>query len=130
MALMKFREQNQVRWQGVRPAHDGTQRVGDATATAAAAQVLLVGAGKIFYLCTAMMGFSAIAAGWCDLAVNTAIPALWHRLLVDYVAAAASGITKSITFWPPLEIPAGYTIDVASGAAGLTVYGAVFGWEE
>jgi len=130
MALMKFREPNQVKWMGSRPGHDGTHVAISKGATNASVELYEVPAGKVFYLCHASMGFSAVAAGRANLFINTNIPALWFICFYDVVLAASDPATHDAAYWPPIEIPAAYKLYIHSNAVGLTIWGQIHGWVE
>jgi len=76
MALMKFREPNQVRRVGVRPAHDGTQVLERGSADNATVVLYTVPAGKVFYLCHAWLNVQGVAAGSVYLAIYDGVPAV------------------------------------------------------
>lgn len=130
MALMKFREPNQVQWQGGRPGHSGTQVQARGEANNSMVVVYTVTAGKVLYLCTAGLSTYTAVAGSAFLAIYTGVPVFWHDLLAFYQAINATSGNPTIAFWPPLEVPAGYQIQVRSSVVGLIVQGYIFGWEE
>ena len=130
MALMKFREANQVLWRGVRPGHNGTQVSADKDVTNAIAIIHTVTAGTTFHLCTLCFSRDSNIAG---------VGYLFYRDAADLNPVyffAQVGIINVPTavaplyFWPPLELPAGYDVCVRAVGAGLIVRGYVFGWEE
>ena len=130
MALMTYREANQVIWRGVRPAHNGTQHTAIGYMENAAAAFYTVGAGDTFFLCTATLGYQLMAAGSAYMRVRTDAAAVYYNLVYDVVQAASFGNSKSVYFWPPMELPAGYDIFLSTDTAGLKVVGQVFGWVE
>ena len=130
MALMKFREPNQVKWIGTRPGHDGTQVLARGAADSATTVLYTVPVGNTFYLCHSMMGYGAIAAGIAVFEIQDLVPVRVVDLFYDTLVAGIAGNSKNASYWPPIEIPAGYRIVVVSSAVGLTVHGTVFGWVE
>ena len=130
MALMKFREPNQVRWQGVRPAHNGTQVWEHKDADNVTIPIYTVPAGQVLYLCHASLSFLAIAAGGYALFVRDLLDAYYHGFIEGVQIAATDGLFVSDAYCPPIEVPAGFDIVVWSGAAGLNVRGTIHGWVE
>ena len=130
MALMKFREPNQVKWIGSRPGHNGTQVLASTNADSALATVYLVPVGKTFYLCYAGINYSAVAAGMAYMDIRDDGGVRIAYLYNEVIIAAGEGKAFASSFWPPIELLAGYTVRLASGAAGLTVHGVVHGWYE
>ena len=127
---MTYREANHVLRRGVRPAHDGTQINATATVEGATVVVYTVPADNIFYLCTAVVGPFTIAAGLCSMYILTDGAAVWFPLGYINVGAALDANSVSVTFWPPLEVPADYVVTLLTSAAGLICRGGVFGWIE
>ena len=130
MALMKFREPNQVKWQGSRPGHNGTQILAERYAVNAKLPIYTVLAGQTFYLCTTGMACSVFAAGLGIVGVETGGGVTVVNLLYDNYVAGSNLFTKNVTFWPPLEVPALHDVFVFSSALVLEMYGWVFGWVE
>jgi len=130
MALMKFREPNQVKWQGVRPAHNGTQVLDRASATNGTTTIYTVPAGNVFYLCYVSLGYYAMAAGTVQIVIRDSTAALRAMLYSDLLTGGFDGIGKASNFWPPVELDALWTVKISSSAPGLSVHGTVFGWVE
>jgi len=130
MALMKFREPNQVKWQGVRPAHNGTQVLETDVVVSGTKILYTVAAGKILYLTHAYLGVGLITAiGIGYLWIRDSTPTNLYLL----------GVVRSITdtpsgpsfpcYWPPIEIPATYDIAVIA-TANLEIHATIHGWVE
>jgi len=130
MALMKFREPNQVKWQGVRPGHNGTQVIAENYAINARLPIYTVLAGETFYLCSLGMACATFAAGTGTAGVETGGGVVLAHLLYDNYVAGSNLFTKNVSFWPPLEVPALYDVFVYSSALVLQMYGWAFGWVE
>ena len=130
MALMKFREPNQVKWQGVRPGHNGTQVLADGQCDNSTIILYTVPAGKVFYWCGwNMIAYGPAAAGDSYLYIYTAVPAIWRRIQRFFYAITDSrALSKS--YWPPLEIPEGYSIRLVSTVVGHALQGSIHGWVE
>jgi len=130
MALMKFREPNQVQWVGTRPAHRGTQIAANVFVDNVTTIIYTVSAGKTLYLCHAILASTSIVAGNGVLKIRDAVDADWIHLARAYQTALSWGQNYSIPFWPPLEIPALYDVVVLSNAVGCSWLGGIHGWEE
>jgi len=130
MALMTYREANQVLWRGVRPAHNGTQN--PLLASADNGTVVIGGrtVGLTYYLCSASMGFAGVLAGIATLYLRSPGPVTEYRIFRSQYVAANNHSTEQATFWPPFEVPDDWDIVLTSSAAGFVVYGHCFGWEE
>ena len=130
MALMSYREANHVQWQGSRPAHDGTQVWAYASIINADWPVYTVGVGETLFLCECFLNSVGNITGTCSLALFTGLWAFQRYLCMCDTIADVQIQKDHCTFWPPLEVPAGYIIGVNSNALGLTAHGQIFGWRE
>jgi len=130
MALMGFREPNQVRWVGIRPGHRGTQilldiDVGNNT------QILIDGTQvTITYLTSWFMGLVRDGAysGAMEITENDDTHVCWLGYIDTLALQIGRHITQDLTF--PIEMPVGYKLKVVAAGAGSQVYGYVHGWEE
>ena len=130
MSDMHFREPNQVKWQGSRPAHNGNQVLeyledGINNYT----ELYEVTAGKVLYLTYAGVFTRANTTNLCYLAIFDDTPVLWRIIGGTFVITANSVMNWSANFWPPIEVPSEYTIQKFNSANVLTV-GTIHGWEE
>jgi len=130
MALMKFRQSNQVRWVGTRPAHDGTQVLTYGTAVNAVDTFYTVPPGQVFYLTHVMWGYTSIAVGLTNLAIQDAVPAVISYCFYEVILATSEGKSGGVSYWPPIEMIEGWRLRLQSNAAGLTVRAAIHGWVE
>jgi len=130
MAYMGFREPNQVKWVGSRPAHNGEQVFTQIYAESETAIVYTVPAGKVLYLISVELGYRGIAAGRSIIRVRDATDVTVVDMLYDYLQDGSKGDAKTRYFYPPLEIPAAYDIVIISTVAGLLIQGSIFGWVE
>ena len=130
MALMKFREPNQVKWQGSRPAHDGTEIHKHTYATAATQIVYTVPAGKYFHLCTAVLNMMMPVASTGRIEVWTAVPAVEYYIMATNIQANTNLLPHVATFWPPLELDPGWSIRITVAGVGSGGYAMIFGWVE
>jgi hypothetical protein len=127
---MLHRETNRVKWVGVRPAHDGTQVTVDSFTSAGAAILYTVTAGKTLFLChfTLECSSGAVVSG-ADFWVRNGADVIQYYLLRQRLAISRETII-SPSFWPPIEIPAGWDIVMGVGVATTTEYAFIHGWEE
>ena len=130
MALMKFREANQVKWNGSRPGHDGTQKLAQASADAATVPIYTVLAGETLYLCSVTMGVLTDVAGEFHTIIRNDAAAAQFFPTMGIRAAGSAPCHYVCTFWPPAELIEDWDVIVYSNTAGLTVYGSIFGWIE
>lgn len=130
MPLMGFRESNQVKWIGTRPAHRGTQVVGSGNAHNSTVILYTVPAGKTFFLCAAdICVYLGVAGSEGHLYVRDDGDVLQYRIFKLYSPNLTSE-ANSLSFMPPLEIPAGWDICVLSSAVGIYVNAFIHGWVE
>jgi hypothetical protein len=130
MALMLFREPNQARWGGVRPAHRGTQVEKSNSVTNGTIIVHTVTAGKTLFLCTVVVEFRfGGLAAWDFLAVRNEADVFQYYIarLRDNTAGTVGLV---IPYWPPREISAGYDIYLTSSGVNNDMAADIFGWEE
>jgi hypothetical protein len=130
MALMKYREQNEVQWRGSRPAHHGTQVLKWVSRNNNTIVLYTVPDDQVFYLCTATLILNADVQGKGDLYVRDDAAAWWTDLIRFYHHLNTTTPNGLVTFWPPLEVPEKHTFHVTSNAVGLTVSAMIFGWVE
>jgi len=130
MALMKFREPNQVRWQGVRPAHDG-ERFGAFVSLNGVGwnAVLPVHATMTRYVTYFYMGMPHNLVQRASLAVRNDVAAVIQQFGDWESVVANPGIWVCQSFWPPVEVPPNWTIDMNLSVAAWTRCG-VLGWRE
>lgn len=130
MALMEFREPNQVRWTGSRPAHRGTQIIKQFGVISGTAIVHTVTAGKVFYLCECLLSTFNSVSSYGYGFIRDGADALIRRIIAMRVQAGSTFVGPHNTFWPPIEIPAGYDICVLSSALAIEYKLSIHGWEE
>jgi hypothetical protein len=130
MAMMKYREPNEVKWFGVRPAHRGEQVAKTAQALNATVVVHTVTAGKTLFLVQANLVPLAHTSSYSRMYIRDGADALWFYLCGANNQAGLTWACPSFEPMIPLEVPAGYDLVVVSGAATVTVQGSIFGWEE
>lgn len=130
MALMKYREANQVKWVGVRPAHRGEQIAKYATANNATVILHTVTAGKTFYLSFyTFLGYIAGAGAGVSLIVRNAADVEQYKISV-LRGAVVGQLSQALALDFPLEIPAAYDVCAVSDSANSTLYAFAHGWEE
>jgi len=130
MSLMNFREPNQVKWVGVRPAHNGTQIAKQATAIDQTTVLHTVTSGKTLFIATLIIEFDSTVSG---VVGNVRVRDTSDVTMFDIVTCVMREATQellSIPFNPPLEIAEGYDIVLVSNNSSMRTIGFIHGWEE
>ncbi len=91
--------------------------------------IYTVTAGKTLYLCFACMGYLTVAAGVGQLYLLDGESVVLMDIFLETVLAAGAGRPNIASFFPPIELPGNYMIRMNSSAAGLGVYGSIYGYE-
>lgn len=130
MALMKYREGNEIKFVGVRPGHRGTQIAKSNTKSNGGQIIHTVTAGQVLCLTYCNLTAFATGAGSGYFRVRDDEDALQYTIIWVAFPVANKIFSLPVVLNPPLEIPAGYDIYVESQNAGITVYGFMHGWEE
>lgn len=139
---MGLKEIDQVRMLGVLPSQGadpipvgkipdgGTQIIKDGAVADGLQVVHTVTSGKTFYLSTAYGANynTSGGAGYVQILVTDDEDATQYLLLRLRLAADGS-ISETMSFLPPLEIPAGYKIKINSDAANVAGYALIHGYE-
>ena len=130
MSDMHFREPNQVKWMGSRPGHNGVQVLENLEAAVAGhTTIYTVPVGSTLFLAYVHISSQSNSAAIRGISIYTGGGVL-HRWLAgsyDLATYFLQGINEH--FWPPIEVPAGYTIRAYS--SGAVVYLAtIHGWAE
>lgn len=127
---MGFRENNQVKWIGSRPAHNGEQVAESNVANNNTVVLYTVGAGKVLYITDWAIGVVGNFSGEGYLCVRDNLAAVQYEFCFARCIAGVlmRGLTSS-TFYP-IEVPATWDVAVYSGVAGLTIRGFIHGWVE
>ena len=130
MAVMSFRESNQVRWRGIRPGHNGTQVLESAPGVNGTVVLYTVAAGATLYLVSVFLGLlGSAAATHGQIWIRDAVPANLYLLASVYSAANDYSASVPHTYWPPIEIPATYSLALVDVAANMS-QATIFGWVE
>ena len=130
MSDMHFREPNQVKWMGTRPGHNGTQVLEHLIdALAADGVIYTVPAGETLYLTYGHISSDANATFIIGLEIFTDGGVLHRWLIRGYNFLNSEFVNECRSWWPPIEIPAGYTVrKFSSGAASSLAV--IHGWAE
>ena len=130
MALMSFREANQVLWRGVRPAHNGTQVIYDINTAVIAEHVLFTsGAGIYHFICNCWIASTDNLAQELTIRVYNDAPAIIGSLYYGRSSVGYKGINQNLSFWPPFEFSPGFSLRVNVSAATWCSFGCS-GWSE
>lgn len=134
-------EPNEVVWRGVRPIAGirgvwpdiDAVRVIDSAYQAGAGSLIIytVPAGKILFVTSAFLAarYSGAANAWGAIGVRDALDAHQYWFAMVYIVGANSYNTP-LSYFPAVEVPAGYDVYVRSGDALLDANGIINGWIE
>lgn len=130
MGMMGYREANQVNWFGSRPGHNGTQVFAFLQDNLLAdTPFYTVPAGETLFLTYAFIGARQAVVTILGVNIYTAVPGLWQWLCQYRNEVGSGNRCISQNFWPPIEVPAGYTIRKSSTAACDSA-AIIHGWAE
>ena len=130
MSDMMFREPNQVKWQGSRPGHNGTQVLENTESNVLNWVVLYtVPAGQTLFLTMVSFSWDQSVNNVWKIAIYDDVPALWKTLAIGRAILAAGNPFWMSTFWPPIEVPAGYHIQRYQDVAIAPCF-TIHGWTE
>lgn len=130
MALMQFREKNQVNYVGVRPAHDGTQIVKVAWLGGAGnANIYTVPAGVTLFITYMMLSSRLDVAAAATAKIET-IPVgeAGLRMIIEHLYDLAGHQITSVAFSFPIEVAATEPITLVNVGAGMDSRGLIHGW--
>jgi hypothetical protein len=130
MSAMSYREPNEVRWVGVRPAHKGTQVAFNNTANNSTIPLHDVPSGKTFFLAGFTCNVNKGTGGGNGYLTVRDVSNVAQYHLVQVPMFSAGHATYCMSFVPPFEIPSGWDITIISDTAGLGVSAFIYGWEE
>ncbi len=130
MAMMKHREDNMVRWVGVKPGHRGEQVVKSQTAVSNdTVTIHTVTADKVFMLTGWTLGANMTGAVNLLLRVKNDSAVVQYQLFGHrYSSAAKHTTTKS--YWPPIELASEWLVELVVNTANGTADVSIHGWEE
>ena len=132
MALMTYREANQVLWRGVRPAHDGTQITKAMAQTGAGEANIYAGHAtkKLFITYLMLSSREDIAAAGTayiktiPIGEGAAVRLMDHR----YDVAGHQCSASNLAF--PIEVAANQAVIIGSTNANIDAHGIIHGWIE
>lgn len=139
-------ETNRVLWRGIHPTspveniqvHPGTfegsvagitrvQIVKSVEVNNTTTIIHTVTSGKTFYLCSCSCDADSGSNKLTHLKVRNASD-VDQYIIIDHESTAQSSINGSLTFFPPIAIPAGW--DIVLETTAVQGMGFIFGWEE
>ena len=130
MSLMKFRENNWVRWVGVRPAHNGEQVAKSGTAKNGITVLYTVPSDSTMFLSLVTLGIRRHTNSTdFSVYIRDTSDVTSYVIWTDYIDVDTC-FGLSIPFIIPLEIPAGYDICLSTGADYCNIYAFIHGWVE
>jgi len=131
MAMMKYREPNQVRRVGVRPAHNGTFTSGSGFQNAVAwNNFYTVPANRRLYIFhSALSAFGIVTTGDARMRiVYGGVVHYFHYCIFD--VAGNFGYAVDTSHYFPFELNAGDTVGVYVSAVGISCFGLFNGFLE
>ncbi|KKN14350.1 hypothetical protein LCGC14_0997090 [marine sediment metagenome] len=130
MALMEFREPNQVAWYGSRPAHRGTQVNKFNTSRNTTTILHTVAPGKTLFISffTCSLEFNA-ADVFADFFVRDTGDTLSYRI-IQLTGEAVASFLITANPNPPIEVPSGFDIALLSSSTDVAIRVFIHGWEE
>ena len=130
MSDMHFREPNQVKWSGVRPAHNGTQiRVGEEIVALLWTPVYEVPAGETGMITHISLSHGINAAALFYIAIYDATPALEQIIYRGFHILNWPETKCNFNYWPPMELPTGYSIQFYQNV-NTSMVAQINGWSE
>ena len=130
MSDMMFREPNQVKWMGSRPGHNGTQVLVDGTFLLLVPTVFYtVPVGQTLHITNMLLSRGQFVATFAYIAIYDDVPALSSIIFPVLWAIAPQGNPIINSYWPPIEVPAGYHLYISQTVNCQLVY-VVHGWVE
>jgi len=130
MSPMAFREPNEVLWRGVRPGHRGEQIAKYASANNATVILHTVTIGKTLFLTAVSFQAATTTAGKSGILLVRDTSDVEKYKLFNFYLTAVGGLSDSLSFNPPLEIPSGWDICIYSSATECVARTFIHGWEE
>jgi hypothetical protein len=130
MSAMAFREPNEVRWVGVRPAHKGTQIKGSGAASGNTVDVLQISSGKKGFITTI---FFSVDRDTADARGSVYHTNSANTVLHTFISRVVRGVYSDMVvmhFNPPYELGSSDKIRVTSEAVGFGSFASAVGWEE
>ena len=130
MSVMNFREPNQVKWVGVRPAHNGTQVIKHTNAQNGTVIIYTVPSGNTYFLTGFTIGVRQEAAGDIALGVRDGSDVWQYYLFHNSYGSAQPPYAFGMGLTYPIEIPEDYDIYLWSSAASVYIFATIMGWIE
>jgi len=129
MALMKFREPNQVKWQGCRPGHNGTFESHQSFQNAVGNKTIYtVAVGKHLFITHSWLTAEATATlGQAYMFLE--IGGVGHYIhQLRFSAAPNTEFTVDTSHYFPIEVPTGDLIRLYVSAVGIVAMGGFNGY--
>ena len=130
MSAMNFREPNQVKWVGVRPAHNGEQLAINNNAQGTTITMYTVPTDQVAFVDLMVVTLDCNAANHISgVYVEDSGGTIIYRIIGTYVRDISTRVYP-ISFYPPLELPSGYQIIISSDSSDLITRVFIHGWVE
>ena len=130
MAKMLHREDNLLKWVGVRPAHNGEQVIENLKiVTGGWLSVYTVPTGKTFFLTYLNISQGADATLQVIVGIYNDVPVIYRHIGAGYGIVGNTLINYISNFNPPIEIPGDYSIWRWNSVASISSV-IIHGWVE
>jgi len=127
---MHFREPNEVRWVGVRPAHKGTQISSSDSVSNGTIDLYVNNSGNVSFVHYIGLSTNSEGAGKAGSLLWTNSNNVTQSVLIRHKYQAAGQMANYVSLHYPLELPNGHKLRVLSDNAGLGAVGSFIAWEE
>jgi len=130
MAMMKYREANHALWRGARPGHDGTEFFAYIDTALVANHIVFTSpAATTTYITNIWITTSDNLVQEFMIQIYNNVPASVGIIYWGRCAALYLGDKKNMTYWPPIEFPAAWSLRVNILHAQICTFGCR-GWRE
>ncbi len=130
MALMLFREQNRVKWIGVRPGHNGTQVYAANSVTHGTTTIHTVTAQKTLHITYWYVDVNSRLTGGAVYLAARVDGGVFIAFLDTETFSAAGHANTACPLTYPIEVPAGCVINIFSSSDNIDISAGFIGWEE
>lgn len=130
MAHSLFREPNQVKWVGIRPAHNGERITAEGIATNTTVDVYSIPIGKTLFLTWSSLSGRSNTSATLLLEVTDNLNNHLFTLHQGRTPSGGAGFDSDTALFYPIEIDGDNKIRVNSSSIALDATGAIYGWIE
>jgi len=120
-----WNEENQVKWQGIRPGYYGDQVTGYHAIVNGTVDIYEVPANKILLLFTSWTTAAGpvVGGGHAVMLLRNAVPAIVHEIHRVPIGGVTAVVSQQVSRFSPLVCPTEYFISLQSTIAGCSAKG-------